>query len=454
MFAMASRAVRRPNALLQQNQESLRSQHLQHASASAKSGGPARPPQLPSSGYPTSLPRIGTPNESEDNTGLGGSLGSSSSTSVARTPSTPTQKQRNSSSSSRNAAGVSRTSLRQARSISLDSPSNKTPGQSPTAKLSPRSKLTSSRGAGSSSDRSEGEPSASPREEDDEDAAFARELEELEELRVRVDPRADDGPLPGVDMRPASSSTTAAGGSTIGYATSYSVGSSVGADQGVLPDDPLDSLQGAVRAHRDMQQLKLPFGCRIETSPGCGAQFFFVIDVADGPYTPATLSFWIKIFDEFPEPGSCSIRCTQRIFHPNVDPSTGRIELPEDRFDENGNRLRSLLTALHQMILAPSASPVVKNTDAAKLLQTNPNEFRRTVRLTLGGGEFGGTRFEKILGKAGVAAVKGAAAARAPLSDATKVELMKIEVMKDQFKDQMSSWQLRNESEVTGLENG
>merc|ERR1712039_164549 len=97
--------------------------------------------------------------------------------------------------------------------------------------------------------------------------------------------------------------------------------------------------------------------------------FFFSIDVADGPYTPATLTFWIKIFDEFPEPMSYSMRCTQRIFHPNIDPATGRIEIVEDFLDEGSNRLRSLLAALHRLIITPSQVCVVKNVQAGTLLQ-------------------------------------------------------------------------------------
>ncbi|CAE7543272.1 RCE2 [Symbiodinium natans] len=83
------------------------------------------------------------------------------------------------------------------------------------------------------------------------------------------------------------------------------------------------------------------------------AQLFYTIDVAEGPYTPATLTFWVKVFQEYPLPGSISVRCTKRIFHPSIDPRTGATALPG--YDaEVGDvtqevRLASLLASLTQM---------------------------------------------------------------------------------------------------------
>merc|ERR1719261_2041728 len=131
-------------------------------------------------------------------------------------------------------------------------------------------------------------------------------------------------------------------------------------------------------------------------SPGTGAQLFFSVDVCEGPYAPATLTFWIKVFDEYPLPSGYSIRCTKRIFHPNIDPETGRMDIEKHELEgKDPSKLRSILSAIRQRILEPVDVPAV-NPEAAMLRQTDPEEFRRTVRKTLGGGEHRGVQFDRI----------------------------------------------------------
>lgn len=229
-------------------------------------------------------------------------------------------------------------------------------------------------------------------------------------------------------------------------------------------EDPMESLRGAQRAHWELQQRGLPHGCRIEPSPGSAAQFFVTIDIAEGPYTPATLVFWLKVFDEFPSPDSVSARCTQRVFHPCVDPASFHLELPAGSLEGvgGGYALHRLLSAIRGLFAAPVDAPA-RNAEAAMLLQSDPDEFRRAVRMTLAGGEYGGTRFDRVLGagpkaSAPLRPARAAGAAQAPpdagrreKAEKMKVDLMTIEVMKDQFKAQADVWQQANSRELREL---
>merc|ERR1712151_921627 len=187
-----------------------------------------------------------------------------------------------------------------------------------------------------------------------------------------------------------------------------------------------------------------------------------------GPYTPSSLVFWIKIFDEFPAPGGFSVRCTQKIFHPSVDPDTRHLDIQECHLaavtaelsssrlcgltamgEGVGNavgRVIALIGAIRRLMLHPEDSPA-SNSDVAMLLQTDPDEFRRTVRLTLTGGEYRGMRFDRVLGVS-----KGSSGAKLDvgetqplqqreLSDQARMELMNLEIMRDKFKDRASALQ-------------
>merc|ERR1712232_1279694 len=97
------------------------------------------------------------------------------------------------------------------------------------------------------------------------------------------------------------------------------------------------------RAHWELQQFATPKGCQVEACPASPKQLFLSLEVGEGPYMPATLVFWIKIFDDYPAEGSFSIRCTKRIFHPSVDQSTGHIDLQESQLNSASptNRLQA-----------------------------------------------------------------------------------------------------------------
>eukprot|EP00929_Paragymnodinium_shiwhaense_P023665 TRINITY_DN14768_c0_g1_i4.p1 TRINITY_DN14768_c0_g1~~TRINITY_DN14768_c0_g1_i4.p1 ORF type:complete len:479 (-),score=105.20 TRINITY_DN14768_c0_g1_i4:353-1789(-) len=290
-----------------------------------------------------------------------------------------------------------------------------------------------------------------------EDAVFARQLRDLDELSTLLG-LSQDGRT-SLDIEPFRPATgTSASASTTAPPCSDSApaeleDASVSLDNAPLVD-AFDSLQGAQRAHYDLQQFSLPHGCRIEQAAGLSAQFFFSIDVTDGPYTPSTLTFWIKVFDEFPEPGSVSIRCTQRIFHPNVDPETGRLDLREPlSTGQCGNHFKAVLLEIRSVIWRPSDSPAA-NADAAMLLQTDPDEFRRTVRSTLLGGEYRGHKFERLMAtgkKAESEAASGGLRSQSSLSNDLQLKLMSVESIKEQLKAQVSAFQQSNTRELNCL---
>jgi len=207
------------------------------------------------------------------------------------------------------------------------------------------------------------------------------------------------------------------------------------------------SLKGVPRLQRELQQCRLPHGCRLEASQVSPAQLFLSMDVAEGPYTPASLTFWIKVFEDFPAEGSFSIRATRKIFHPCVDACTGAIEVPEEALDSGreGLQLRSLVLAVRDLIVNPPGAPVL-NSHAATLLQTDHDEFRRVVRLTLNGGDYAGARFDRVLNPSTMGRLdsKEDPLDGKAISQKVRVDLMELEAMKERFKVQASEVQQLN----------
>jgi len=305
------------------------------------------------------------------------------------------------------------------------------------------------------------------REEDDE-AQFATDLDELEDLclSLNIRPEERSGPAD-VDLRPltggtsASTSTTAPGGSSkdFEWATLDLEESTSEVPQESECENPFDTLTGGQRASYELQQCgSLPHGCRIEKAVGVSAQYFFSVDAAEGPYAPATIVFWIKIFDEFPALDGVSVRATKKIFHPNIDHETGRLKVPQvGAGSDSGFHLKDLLVAIRRLVLSPTDSPAV-NADAAMLLQTDPEEFRRVVRSTLGGGEYRGARFERVLdfSKKGASNPSGAAVAvgekQRQMSDQMRVDLMQLDVLQAKIKALADDMISQNTIECSDLE--
>lgn len=265
------------------------------------------------------------------------------------------------------------------------------------------------------------------------------DLRELEELAAHLAQEGEAEPRPYTGeiestTAPASSLATASVGNP--------------EDCGDANEDPLEHLQGAIRVHQELAQLRLPHGCRLETSQASGAQLFFSMDVAEGPFAPASLVFWVKIFSDYPLQGSVSIRSTKRIFHPSVDAQTGAVALGTGEECGAKVNLGSMLTALAQMVKVPQPAAEPLNSEASSLLSDDPAEFRRAVRLALSGGEVLNVGYDRVLN------LKVAAAASvkpAVLSEKMRLDLMNIEVLKGDFKATAAAYSEHNQVEMRRL---
>lgn len=479
---MASNVRRPPRALIAHGQQNLQSTQAAHRQRLEQAVGrpvavPPRPPQLPGSssgGEARGSSRGGYPDHPSPS--LARSLGYSSA--VPRSP-----------------PGRS-SSLQAGGSSSSHDPSPRASGRRSSGRSSPSARALSSPHSGArKSPHAKSSRSASPQHaalrhplpddaelpddglsQDgagngaDSDEGFEDDLEDLALLCSHLNNHGESGlGVPTDEHRPAtggtsaSASTTAPGSSSRGEGRWNDVDefAGEGALDSAVVGDAFEDLRGAQRAHWELQRFSLPHGCRIERTDCSAAQFFFTMDVVEGPYMPATLVFWIKVFEEFPNPGSFSVRSTKRIFHPNVDPELGTLVL--DHFNPAGdaNTMRAILLAIRTLVCTPAESPAL-NRDAVKLLQSDTDEFRRVVRSTLSGLEHRGTEYEQLLnvgkhpGKKAPLA-KGKAAAAPPRSAATshafKVDMMDLETMADHMKVMTQHWQDLNTLELRRVEN-
>jgi len=435
---MAAKNVRRPGSLIAQNQESLRTNQAANRRRLRESGllaspGGQRPPQLPT-GYPRTE---GGPSLERPSTGSRDAPASprdhpSSSGRLVRLPSVEGSQSSQRSPRRQHSTGGC--------SPSASSPSVGSPAGSP---------------ASSAGFRKEEEP-----EDDDDFASMLTELDELtQHLASRGEPlRGHSQATSSADARPATGGTSASESTTVPTSSLAATDSTAPADwedgaedvRAPIAEDALSTLRGAHLAHHEISRLRLPHGCKLETSQGSFAQFFLTMDVAEGPYTPASLTFWVKIFAEYPAPGSFSIRCTKRVFHPNIDAASGAVQIQGILDESTEVRISSLVSGVVQLVRHPTDSPAV-NADAAMLLQTDPDEFRRTVRLALNGGDYRGVKYDRVLSIPGKATSAPLAGKQLSMSEQTRIDLMKLEVLKEEFKAQVGAYHQVNIDELKTL---
>eukprot|EP00930_Biecheleria_cincta_P047074 TRINITY_DN32567_c0_g1_i1.p1 TRINITY_DN32567_c0_g1~~TRINITY_DN32567_c0_g1_i1.p1 ORF type:complete len:447 (+),score=50.38 TRINITY_DN32567_c0_g1_i1:30-1343(+) len=436
---MASKSARRPQSLISQAQGNLRNVQAANRQRLRDSGILDAPAEA---GYPrTNQRRI------DSNSADGSSSVVSSSRRVGgeypgvaqASSSLPRLKSPRSSFSSTAGSLPPRSpSVTSASALSASARSGGIPPRSPSVRS------TSSRSGNVSPRRS---PAASVRdaEEDFDDDEFDRQLLELEELSEHLARYGDFSR--GLEMRPTTGGTSASDSTTAPASSRGTLEANACQEQDLDGNgdvDPLRSLTGAPLAHYEISRMRLPHGCRFETSHGSFAQFFLSVDVTEGPYTPATLVFWIKIFSEYPQVGNFSVRCTKRIFHPCVDASTGAVDVRT----EGEVRLPSLIEALLQLVKSPPTSPAL-NDDAAALLERDPDEFRRKVRLTLNGGEHGGVTYDRVINLTKAAPDKKAP--RGSMSEQIQIDLMKLEVLKEEYKSHASAFIQQNKELIENL---
>eukprot|EP00931_Biecheleriopsis_adriatica_P119383 TRINITY_DN94610_c0_g1_i1.p1 TRINITY_DN94610_c0_g1~~TRINITY_DN94610_c0_g1_i1.p1 ORF type:complete len:455 (+),score=83.70 TRINITY_DN94610_c0_g1_i1:62-1426(+) len=453
---MAAKSVRRPQSLIAQTQDHLRSSQAANRQRLRESGVLAdgqRPPQLPGSqGYPPALasPAARAGEEvAESSRSTPSRSGSSPRGNVART---------GSGHSTRLPSLEASLPLIRSPRRSLSGTGGSLPPRSPSvASASSRSGRPASRGTGDASPSCS--PSAQGRGDADDldDDDFEQQLQELEELSQhllrRGEPLSRGGASASLEHRPTTGGTSASESTTAPASSLATVEVEDSAADAGSEENALRSLRGAQLAHHEIANIRLPHGCRIETSGASFAQLFFTMDVSEGPYTPATLTFWVKIFSEYPVAGSFSIRSTKRIFHPNIDAQSGAVSIPgydvSDVAEASEVHLSTLLQALAQLVKVPTESPAV-NEEAASLLQTDPDEFRRTVRLCLNGGDHCGVRYDRLLNIGKVPKTPQDRDMRAMPED-LRLSLMKLEVMKEEFKATASAYIANNEMQLRHL---
>jgi len=305
-------------------------------------------------------------------------------------------------------------------------------------------------------------------DEDDEDSDMEDDFRELDILVRHLGLRSDIAAVAEGSEAHRAPDRLVTSGSASGWASASTTVPSSMASRGEMASSAastseveevqgekwFDGLRGAQRAHYELQQFPMPRGCRFDVSPGSAAQIFFTIEISDGPYTPASLTFWIKIYDEYPDLGGLVARCTKQVFHPNFDAERGHLDVQESDLEADMFRIQAVLNFIRRLCHSPAASPVM-NSDAAALLHRDPEDFRRVVRSTLSGGQYNGIQFDRVLNLGApkaIAATSPAPRASPSLTDKLRVELMGLEVMRDQFMTAAAEYQELSTNLVRSLE--
>lgn len=430
---MASKGARRPQSLISQAQGNLRNVQAANRQRLRDSGFLDASAE---SGYPRTNPRRIDANTADGSSSVASSSRRTGGESTGGAGLPRLKSPRSSFSSTAGSLPPRSPSVTSASALSASARSGGIPPRSPSVRS------TSSR-SGKVSPRGSPADSVQDADEDFDDDEFDQQLLELEELSQHL-ARYGDASSRGLEIRPTTGGTSASDSTTAPASSRATLEATAGQEQDLDCNgdvDPLRSLTGAPLAHYEISRLRLPHGCRIETSQGSFAQFFVSVDVMEGPYTPATLVFWVKIFSEYPQAGNVSVRCTKRIFHPCVDSSTGAVGMRI----EGEVRLSSLVEELLQLVKSPPTEPAL-NTDAAALLETDPDEFRRKVRLTLNGGDHGGVTYDRVINLTKAAPDKKAS--RGSMPEQIRIDLMKLEVLKEEYKSQASAWIQQNKDTI------
>lgn len=151
-----------------------------------------------------------------------------------------------------------------------------------------------------------------------------------------------------------------------------------------------------IRLQKDITELELPRTVKIDfPDPSNLFQFNIAIRPADGYYKSGTFRFTVDIGENFPiDPPR--IKCTQKIYHPNID-LEGNVCLNILREDWSPVlSLNSVLLGLNFLFLEPNPNDPL-NKDAANVLVKNLPAFTRNVRLAMKGQYVDGEQYDKVL---------------------------------------------------------
>ncbi|ROV98519.1 hypothetical protein VSDG_04265 [Cytospora chrysosperma] len=151
-----------------------------------------------------------------------------------------------------------------------------------------------------------------------------------------------------------------------------------------------------LRVQKDLSELSLGGTMRTEFPDADNIlKFVLTIEPDEGMYRGGQFHFDFDINQNFPhEPPK--VRCTQRIYHPNID-LEGKVCLNILREDwKPVLNLNAVIVGLQFLFLEPNASDPL-NKEAAEDLRNNREGFKRNVRTSMSGGNVRGQTFDRVL---------------------------------------------------------
>ncbi|XXH03403.1 hypothetical protein Hte_009804 [Hypoxylon texense] len=151
-----------------------------------------------------------------------------------------------------------------------------------------------------------------------------------------------------------------------------------------------------LRVQKDLSELSL--GTTMKTifdDPDDILNFTLEILPDEGIYHGGRFTFTFTMGPNYPhEPPK--VRCQQKIYHPNID-LEGKVCLNILREDwKPVLNLNAVIVGLQFLFLEPNASDPL-NKEAADDLRHSRENFRRNVRMSMGGGSVRGTSYDRVL---------------------------------------------------------
>lgn len=143
----------------------------------------------------------------------------------------------------------------------------------------------------------------------------------------------------------------------------------------------------------DLHELDLPECIKLEqTERLC---FRVEIRPLEGPYRAALIPFSLRVPLTYPFQAP-KLRCLRRLLHPSID-QEGNVCLNILRLDWSPVlSLNVVIWGLLALLLEPEAEEPL-NQEAGRLLQGDPREFDRILRMTLHGGQYKDQTYDNVL---------------------------------------------------------
>eukprot|EP00474_Spongospora_subterranea_P010795 CRZ11253.1 hypothetical protein [Spongospora subterranea] len=160
------------------------------------------------------------------------------------------------------------------------------------------------------------------------------------------------------------------------------------------PDGKKKKSAAAMRMMGDMQELDLPFNCKLNLPDKDDLMNFSVVIQPDAGYWKgARYTFAFEVSDQYPYKPP-KVRCLEKIWHPNID-LQGAVCL--NILKESWRPVLNVQNVVHGLIfllLDPNpADPL--NQGAAEIMRNDISTFENNVKLSLRGGVVQGVQFPR-----------------------------------------------------------